>query len=178
MEFPVLFFIRSVRLQLMKPDRSVFIPLLCLFFSTVLNVPCYPSSKFSERGYTKDTVPGTNQARKQPVYVTSRLSAPRPVIDGNLDDLCWKQGTWAGNYTQFIPDEGAKPSYPTELNIQYDDKYIYVGFRAYDGEPGKILRLSGQRDEFAGDMVGINFDSYRDYRTGFEFNLSAREQIT
>ena len=25
------------------------------------------------------------------------------------------------------------------------------------------------RDEFAGDMVGVNFDSYRDYRTGFEF---------
>lgn len=153
--------------------RSILISLLCLFISAGLIDTCYPSSSVPENLRTKDTVPNSDQVRKQPVYVTSRLSSPRPVIDGKLDDECWKQGIWAGNYTQFIPHEGAKPSYPTELNIQYDDKYIYVAFRAYDGEPEKILRLSGQRDEFAGDMVGINFDSYRDYRTGFEFNLSA-----
>ena len=29
------------------------------------------------------------------------------------------------------------------------------------------------RDEIVGDMVGVNFDSYRDYRTGFEFTVTA-----
>jgi hypothetical protein len=120
----------------------------------------------------QDTVskkPGTNQ----PEYTTSRLVTSKPVIDGRLDDDCWKKGTWAGNYTQFVPKEGAAPTYPTELNIQYDDNNLYIAFRAYDGEPSKILRMAGVRDETVGDMVGITFDSYRDYRTGFEFTMTA-----
>ena len=112
-------------------------------------------------------------AVKQPVYTTSRLVTARPVIDGKLDDECWKSGTWAGDYHQFVPNEGSKPTYPTEMNIQYDDKYIYVAFRAWDGEPEKITRMSGVRDETVGDMVGLTFDSYRDYRTGFEFTITA-----
>ena len=89
----------------------------------------------------------------QPVYTTSRLVTAKPVIDGKLDDECWKVGTWAGDYTQFIPDEGAKPTYPTEMNIQYDDKNLYIAFRAYDDEPDKILQLAGGRDDIVGDMV-------------------------
>jgi len=109
----------------------------------------------------------------QPTYTTSRLVTKKPVIDGKLDDECWKYGTWAGDYTQFIPNEGAKPTYPTEFNIQYDDKNIYVAFRGFDGEPDKIRRFAGVRDEQVGDMMGVTFDSYRDYRTGFEFTITA-----
>lgn len=109
---------------------------------------------------------------KQPVYTTSRLVTPKPVIDGKLDDECWKHGTWAGDYTQFVPNEGAKPTKPTEFNIQYDDKNLYVAFRAYD-DPDKIIRMAGVRDEIVGDLVGFTLDSYRDYRTGFEFTVSS-----
>ena len=120
----------------------------------------------------KDTIPKKG-AIIQPVYTTSRLVTVKPEIDGKLDDECWKAGVWAGDYHQYVPNEGAKPSYPTEFNIQYDDKYIYVAFRAFDGEPEKIQRLSGLRDEFVGDMMGVNFDSYHDHRTGFEFTITA-----
>jgi hypothetical protein len=108
----------------------------------------------------------------QPVYVTRKLSTPKPVIDGNLKDECWKTG-WTGNYTQFKPVEGGIPTFSTEMNIVYDDKKIYVAFRVYDYVPEKISRYAGARDEFTGDMVGVNFDSYNDFRTGFEFNLTA-----
>lgn len=120
----------------------------------------------------QDTV--TRRAsNNQPVYYATRLVTPKPVIDGRLDDECWKHGNWAGDYHQFIPNEGAKATYPTVHNIQYDDKYLYIAFRAYDPEPDKIHRYAGVRDEIVGDMVGVNFDSYRDYRTGFEFTITA-----
>jgi hypothetical protein len=109
----------------------------------------------------------------QPVYTTTRLTTTQPDIDGKLDDECWKTGVWAGDFHQFIPNEGAQPSYPTEFKILYDDKFLYVAMRAYDKEPGKIQRLAGVRDEFVGDMMGVNFDSYHDHRTGFEFTISA-----
>jgi hypothetical protein len=121
----------------------------------------------------QDTIKKQGTTFEQPEYETTRLETARPVIDGKLDDECWKHGNWAGDYHQFTPDEGAKPTYPTEMNLQYDDKNIYVAFRAYDGEPGKIHRYAGVRDEIVGDMVGVNFDSYRDYRTGFEFTITA-----
>ncbi|HLP73668.1 MAG TPA: DUF5916 domain-containing protein, partial [Bacteroidales bacterium] len=117
-----------------------------------------------------------NPVLRQPGYTTSRLVTAKPVIDGKLDDECWKNGTWAGDYTQYIPNEGAKPTYPTELNIQYDDKNLYVAFRAYDGEPEKIRRVASLRDEAENvgvDIVGITLDSYHDYRTGFEFSITA-----
>lgn len=110
---------------------------------------------------------------EQPVYVTSRLATAKPVIDGKLTDECWEKGTWAGNFRQWIPNEGAQPTYPTYFNIQYDDKNLYVAIRCHDGEPEKILRRAGVRDEFAGEMTGVNFDSYHDYRTGFEFTVTA-----
>jgi hypothetical protein len=149
--------------------RGFFILLIFNFYL----VPVYSFSQVPDIGFQQDTVPGKQPNSKQPVYTTQRLSTPRPFIDGRLDDECWKKGTWAGDYHQYIPNEGAKPTYPTEFNIQYDDKNLYVAFRAYDGEPKKILRLAGGRDEVVGDMVGLTLDSYHDYRTGFEFTISA-----
>jgi hypothetical protein len=117
-------------------------------------------------------------ALKKPlrIYNTTRLTTAAPVIDGILDDACWKTGEWAGDFTQWVPREGAKPSQPTQIKILYDDKNIYVAIRAFDSEPDKIIRKAGRRDEFNGDVVGINFDSYHDHRTGFEFNVTAAGQ--
>ncbi|NJK87691.1 MAG: carbohydrate binding family 9 domain-containing protein [Bacteroidales bacterium] len=114
-----------------------------------------------------------NNPRK---YHTSRLTTEKPVIDGILDDECWKTGNWSGDFTQWIPREGAKPSQPTELKILYDNKNIYIAIRAFDSVPEQINRRAGRRDEFSGDVVGVNFDSYHDHRTGFEFNITAAGQ--
>jgi hypothetical protein len=112
--------------------------------------------------------------RKYPprVYQTVRLQGSPPSIDGRLDDEAWKQGEWAGGYTQQMPTEGAKPSQRTELKILYDDRNVYFAIRAYD-DPALIHRYPGRRDDFTGDIVGVCFDSYNSKRTGFEFDLTA-----
>jgi hypothetical protein len=151
-----------------KPDLYFLFVFFILFF---IQADVFSSATEFKIYINPDTV--SVQKSKQPVYTTSRLVTPKPVIDGKLDDECWKKGTWASNFHQWLPKEGAKPTYPTEFNIQYDDKNLYVAMRAYDGEPEKILRQAGVRDEFAGEMMGVNFDSYRDYRTGFEFTITS-----
>jgi hypothetical protein len=112
--------------------------------------------------------------RKYParVYQTRRLEGKAPEIDGRLDDEAWKQGEWAGDYTQQIPTEGAPPSQKTELKILYDDRHLYFAVRAHD-DPAKVHRYPGRRDDFTGDIVGICFDSYNSKQTGFEFDLTA-----
>lgn len=135
----------------------------------------YSQMAYSNGVNQKDSL---KNSTKKPlrVYNTCRLSAQKPVIDGKLEDTCWKTGEWAGDFTQWLPNEGAKPSQPTYMKILYDDKNIYVAIRAFDSVPAKICRKAGRRDEFTGDMVGIAFDSYHDRRTGFEFDVSAAGQ--
>ena len=148
---------------------------LIMFFLVYLILTPLPafSSVFDPAAFfQQDTIP-KQKTIQQPVYTTTRLATSKPVINGKLDDDCWKTGVWAGDYHQYIPNEGAKPTYPTEFKILYDDKNLYIAFRASDGEPDKILRQAGIRDEFVGDLVGVTFDSYRDFRTGFEFTISA-----
>ena len=112
--------------------------------------------------------------RKYParIYQTVRLQGVPPSIDGRLDDEAWKQGEWAGDYTQQIPTEGAPPSQATELKILYDDRHVYFAIRAHD-DPALVHRYPGRRDDFTGDIVGVCFDSYNSKRTGFEFDLTA-----
>jgi hypothetical protein len=141
----------------------------------ILLVLCI-NNLFSLNKINKDDTSSAGQKKSVRIYYTTRLITVRPEIDGVLNDECWKTGEWAGDFTQWVPREGAKPSQPTHLKILYDDKNIYVAIRAFDSEPDKIIRKRGRRDEFNGDVVGINFDSYHDHRTGFEFNITAAGQ--
>lgn len=120
----------------------------------------------------KNAPPAAHQLPKR-VYHATRLAGPPPKIDGQLDDACWSQGEWTGDFTQREPHEGTPGSQPTQLKILYDNKYLYVAMRAYDSELAALPRLRGKRDEFTGDIVGVNFDSYFDKRTGFEFDLTS-----
>lgn len=113
-----------------------------------------------------------NKADKKRIYQTQRLDQP-PDINGILDDSCWKLGDWSLNYVQQQPYERKTPSQNTSFKILYDDDNIYVAIRAFETEPERIDRQLARRDAFSGDIVGINFDSYFDHRTGFEFNLTA-----
>jgi len=128
----------------------------------------------------QETTPGpaapTNPfGRKYParVYQTVRLEGRPPVIDGRLDDEAWRQGEWAGDYTQQLPAEGAKPSQPTELKILYDDRHVYFAIRGVRRPRAGPSAIPDARDDFTGDIVGVCFDSYNDKRTGFEFDLTA-----
>lgn len=153
-------------LNLSAPGCRLLSAFILLFVTTTSKTTIYASPQQEQVGS-----PGSSAA--QPVYVTTRLVTARPVIDGKLDDECWKHGNWAGDYIQYIPNEGAEPTFQTEHNIQYDDHYLYIAIRAHDPEPDKVHRYAGVRDELVGDKVGVCFDSYRDYRTGFEFTVTA-----
>lgn len=106
------------------------------------------------------------------VYETRRFQSPAPVIDGKLDDACWAEGDWHGDFLMQIPTENAPPTAKTEMNILYDDDNVYFAFRAFD-DPALVHRFVSRRDEMTGDVVGICFDSYGSKRQGFEFDLTA-----
>ncbi|MFQ5676702.1 MAG: DUF5916 domain-containing protein, partial [bacterium] len=60
----------------------------------------------------------------------------------------------------------------TAFKILYDENNLYIGVRAFDTEPEKIVRRVTRRDRFDGDWVEINIDSYFDHRTAFSFTIN------
>ena len=114
------------------------------------------------------------QAYKR-TYHTIRLQGNPPVIDGKLEDACWKnEGTWSQEFLQNTPVERGHATYPTRIKILFDDKNIYFALRAWDPEPEKINRFVGNRDDNSiGDLISVAFDSYHDTRAAAEFNINA-----
>lgn len=111
----------------------------------------------------------TSITRKK--YVTAR---PQGIIelDGIPDEEAWNAVEWGGDFTEWTPNEGHKPTQPTNFKILYDDRFLYLAYRAWEESTDSISKRMGRRDEFPGDWVEINIDSYHDLRTAFSFTLS------
>lgn len=105
-------------------------------------------------------------------YFTQKTAKPIR-LDGNLDDQAWEAVEWAGDFTQYQPNEGKAPGQPTKFKILYDDKFLYVAYQCLDAQPDSIIKRMSRRDEFPGDWVEIHIDSYHDKRTAFSFTVSA-----
>ncbi|MGA0041991.1 MAG: DUF5916 domain-containing protein [Flavobacteriaceae bacterium] len=117
-------------------------------------------------GFAQNPVP-----RK--TYTTKHMTQNAPEIDGVLDDKVWNEVEWSGDFVEFEPNENTAPEYQSQFKIIYDDKFLYVAFRAFDSEPEKIVQRLSRRDGFVGDRANILFDSYNDQRTGFMFTVTA-----
>lgn len=100
-------------------------------------------------------------------WATSEIS-----IDGLLNDPAWDAVEWGGDFVGHRPEFNVAPSQETQFKILYDEKFLYVGIRAFDTEPDKIVERMSRRDGFDGDWVEINIDSYNDKRTAFSFTAS------
>lgn len=110
----------------------------------------------------------------QRTYTTKFLNEiASPDIDGLLDDPSWDIVEWEGDFIERRPDENTQPDHKTKFKIVYDQKFLYVGIRAYDSDPDKIEMRLSRRDGFQGDWVGIFIDSYHDKRSAFGFITTA-----
>jgi hypothetical protein len=114
--------------------------------------------------------------REKRVYTTAKLQQKAPIIDGLLTDSVWQQSAgWGGDFVELTPDEGTVPPYQTRFKIVYDDDNIYAAILCYD-DPAKVRRVFAPRDQKAGDLCGIAFDSYLNHTTAYEFDLTAAGQ--
>ena len=104
-------------------------------------------------------------------YFTKHLSHSI-TLDGIPKEDAWNSVEWGGNFIQWQPNEGKEPAQQTNFKILYDDKFLYIAYRCNDAAPDSIVKRMGRRDEFPGDWVEINIDSYNDKRTAFSFTLS------
>lgn len=103
-------------------------------------------------------------------------AAEPPVIDGKLDDAVWATAEAFSDFTQVRPSEGIAPSEKTEVRLLQDENFLYVGIRAYDSEPDKIIAREMQRDVSlrAEDRLSFSIDTFHNMRSGYFFAMNAR----
>ncbi len=111
---------------------------------------------FAKRSYTTSSVKDLDQIK----------------IDGIIEDTAWDAVDWTSDYIEWEPDNSTPPSQQTKMKIVYDEKNLYVAFRCYEPDPENIVQRMGRRDDFPGDWIELNIDSYNDDRTAFSFTTS------
>jgi hypothetical protein len=104
---------------------------------------------------------------------TSVASTAAIVLDGELNDTGWQQAVPVTTFVQRDPLEGAAPSFKTEARVVHDSSAIYVGVRAFDAEPARIIGFLTRRDAgSASDWIQLYIDSYYDRRTAYQFSVN------
>ena len=105
-------------------------------------------------------------------YTTQR-SVSDITLDGQPTEEAWNAVPWSEEFIQYQPKENTPPYQQTHFKVLYDSKFLYFAYQALDTAPDSIVRRMGRRDDFPGDWVEVNIDSYHDLRTAFSFTLSA-----
>jgi hypothetical protein len=111
--------------------------------------------------------------RAAPLMVALRAADGAPRVDGRLDDPIWALSEPVTGFRQQTPRDGDSATERTEVRIAYDDEAVYIGARMYDSDASHIAAQLGRRDNISqSDMFEVDFDSYHDHRTSFQFYVN------
>ena len=130
----------------------------------------------SALGISAEVAEGEEKGRPGFLPVRMVRTDRPPKIDGVLDESSWREAAFIANLTQVEPDEGAAPTERTEIRFLYDADFLYLGVRAFDSEPDKIIATEMVRDaEFnSDDHIVMVFDTFHDRRNAFLFRVNPR----
>ncbi|MCK5842333.1 MAG: carbohydrate binding family 9 domain-containing protein [Candidatus Sabulitectum sp.] len=94
-----------------------------------------------------------------------------PVIDGEINDLCWQSvEPVGGEFTAFRPRCDVPLSQPTEIRLSYDEEFLYISALLHDPDPSRIVHQVSARDEDGPvDKFYIYLDTFNDDSNAFVF---------
>jgi hypothetical protein len=105
-----------------------------------------------------------------PAFEMPAVKAQRPpVIDGVIDDAEWAGASRAADFIQYEPRRGEPSPLRTEALVLYDDRHLYVAFRAFDPEPVTAQLTQRDADLFGDDAVVVLLDASHDRQSAFYF---------
>ena len=104
-------------------------------------------------------------------------------IDGELNDAVWGVAEKTGKFWRKYPTDNGRPARNTEVQVCFDDKFIYFAFTSFDS--GKTFITSLKRDvgHDGNDGVGVILDPLNEKASGFffvvnAFNVQSEDQLS
>jgi hypothetical protein len=116
----------------------------------------------------------------QPAPAAARFAVSRAAsgiqVDGVLDEDAWAGATVIPLDYEWLPGDNVAPPVRTDALITYDDRNLYIAFRAYDPDPSEIRAHLMDRDSIdtfvQDDHVTILIDAFNDERRAFQFRVN------
>jgi len=111
---------------------------------------------------------------QQDYEVTITKTIEKILLDGNLNEGIWKTNTSFGeNFWMKFPSNQTKATEKTEVQLCYDNEFLYIGATIYDSV-GKYIVNSLKRDQGLrnGDGFGIILDPFNQKTNGFFFGVT------
>jgi hypothetical protein len=94
------------------------------------------------------------------------------VLDGLPDDAAW-QNVPLLPITQYAPVFRGPLTEETQIQVAYDESYLYVAGRMYDSDPGGVRSVTLSRDQYRGDdLFSVVLDTFNDNESALWFTAS------
>lgn len=96
------------------------------------------------------------------------------VLDAQLNEPDWQTAQVANQFTQYFPTDTVLAKAQTEIQLTYDDKFIYVAAKMHNLGPRKYVTPSLRRDYRgeANDGVTLVLDTFKDKTNAFLFGVN------
>lgn len=78
--------------------------------------------------------------------------SPPPNFSGKLDDPSWARAPVFDAFYQRNPQDKIPAKVRTEVRIMYDDRYVYIGMKAFEPNPDAVRAPFSRRDKTLGDQ--------------------------
>jgi len=110
---------------------------------------------------------------ERPIYSPQKIANPI-TLDGSLSENEWQVAQVATNFVGTGLFQGIDSPLNTEARVIYDDKYLYIGFKAFVDKSELRYSLT-KRDNLDGtdDRVWINIDTFDDESLTYGIGVSA-----
>ncbi len=112
----------------------------------------------------------TSTSQEKIIEATSVRALPN--IDGFIEEL-WTKADSAVNFSQWQPKECKLSTERTVIYVMQDKKNLYIAFKCYDSDPGKVSVRVAPRDNWSGDHVWVILDTFGDKTNAYEFCVNA-----
>jgi hypothetical protein len=138
-----------------------------VFAGIVFFAPAIAAGQQQPRGPQPLPAPAT--------YQVSR-AASSIKVDGVLDENAWQHAVDVPVAWEWSPGENVPAPVRTQCLVTYDDRNLYVAFRALDPRPSEIRAHLMDRDDtdtlIQDDHVGVMIDTFNDERRAFQFRIN------
>lgn len=94
-------------------------------------------------------------------------------VDAKLEERAWAEATPVPIAYEWYPSDNTPAPVRTEALVTYDDRNLYVAFRAHDPEPSRIRARYHEPDAATeDDLVGFYIDPFNDDRRAYQFRIN------
>jgi hypothetical protein len=138
--------------------KHFFLKLMCLYL-----LFCFSIVYAGSNEATKNDSKGSTE---NPYIIPKTVSEIH--IDGKLEEPAWQEALVIELPYETWPGENITAPVRTEALLLYTKSHLYVGFRAFDPDPGKIRANFTERDQiYDDDFIALFLDTFNDERRAF-----------